>query len=155
MAHLISCNKEGLVGNSEADHLASAYTILLVEDEKFVRQSMEEALRLSGYTVLAASNAVEALEICHDFSHPPDLLLADLVMPGMSGGELAGVFRALHPQAGVLLMSGYAEELAPHTSAAGCGPHLRKPFSVETLIKAVSELLDANALLSKTAVAKV
>ncbi|MGC1371343.1 MAG: response regulator [Candidatus Sulfotelmatobacter sp.] len=144
-----------MLGNSEAYDLASPYTILLVEDETFVRQSIEAALRLSGYTVLTASNAAQALEICCNSSQPPQLLVTDMIMPGMGGTELARAFRALHPQAGVLLMSGYAEELTPHASSAGCTPHLRKPFSVETLIKVVSELLDANALSSKTAAAKL
>jgi DNA-binding NtrC family response regulator len=155
VAHLAACEKEGLIRNGAADNFGVPYTILLVEDETFVRQSIEAALCLYGYTVLTAVNATQALEICRNSPQPPDLLVSDMVMPGMSGGELARAFRVQHPQAGVLLMSGYAEELTPHASSACCTPYLRKPFSVDTLIKAVSELLDVNARSTKTVAAKV
>lgn len=155
VAHLAVCEKEGLIRNGAADNFGVPYTILLVEDETFVRQSIEAALCLYGYTVLTAVNATQALEICRNSPQPPDLLVSDMVMPGMSGNELARAFRVLYPQAGVLLMSGYAQELTPHASSACCTPHLSKPFSVDTLIKAVSELLDGIALSSETAAPQI
>ena len=121
-------------------------TILLVEDESFVRQAAAAALRLSGYTVLTAADGAQALEACRNYPRPIDLLLSDLVMPHLNGRELAETFQAMHPRGRVLLMSGYAEELVPYISFPHCTPFLRKPFSVDTLRKAVGELCDADAL---------
>jgi two-component system, cell cycle sensor histidine kinase and response regulator CckA len=156
VSHLISCEQgERLVGNSEGDNFGPPYTILLVEDETFVRRATAAALRSCGYAVLTAKDGLEALEACRNCPQPLDLLLSDMVMPGMSGGELAETFQTMHPQARVLLMSGYAEELTPYTLCPGCRPYLRKPFSIGTLIKAVDELLGGGARLPKTLAGKI
>ena len=151
VAHSVCCeHEEELIRNSEARNFGAQYTILLVEDETFVRQATAAALRSCGYIVLTAKDGGGALEICRDRSKPIDLLLSDIVMPGMSGGDLAKAFQAMHPQARVLLMSGYAEELAPYMSLTHSTHHLRKPFSVGTLIEAVREALNAEVLSSRS-----
>lgn len=124
--------------------------LLLVEDETFVRQAMAATLTSSGYTVLFAADGAQALEACRNASQPLDLLLSDMVMPGMNGDDLAKRFQAMHPPGRVLLMSGYAEELTQPTRSS-C---LRKPFSVSTLIKVVRELLEADALVLGTSAGK-
>jgi CheY-like chemotaxis protein len=77
-------------------------TILLVEDEAFVRKATAEVLESAGYGLLVAGSAAEALEICRQGCRPVDLLLADVVMPGMSGRELALEFKISCPRARVL-----------------------------------------------------
>jgi two-component system, cell cycle sensor histidine kinase and response regulator CckA len=139
---------------SEVARSPTRSTILLVEDETFVRQAMAAALRLSGYTVLVAADGHQALAACHNCA-PPDLLLSDLVMPGMSGAHLATLFEAMYPWSRVLLMSGYAEELAPRGVFPSCIAQLRKPFSISTLIKQVGEILAVDTLALKAAVSKL
>jgi CheY-like chemotaxis protein len=133
--------------------LGGSQTILLVEDEAFVREATAEALQSVGYTVLIARSATEALEAHRRSSQPVDLLLADVVMPGMSGYELAAEFLALCPSAPVLLMSGYVDELGFCSSSPDsktyidCKKYLGKPFSIASLLGKVREAL-GNSLQS-------
>jgi CheY-like chemotaxis protein len=119
-------------------------TILLVEDEAFVRKVTAEVLESAGYKLVIAKSATEALEAYRSCSQPVDLLLADVVMPGMSGRELAFEFERLHPRARVLLMSGYAEQLALCESSPYRKLYMAKPFSIRLLLKRVREVLDTN-----------
>lgn len=144
-----------IVASCEVNNFGAPYTILLVEDETFVRQATAAALRSCGYIVLTAADGLQALEVCGNCSQHLDLLLSDMVMPGMGGGALAEAFQVMHPRGRVLLMSGYAEELTPYTSLPDCWPYLRKPFSAGGLIEAVEEALNADALTFKTKAAKV
>ncbi|MFZ0278702.1 MAG: response regulator [Candidatus Sulfotelmatobacter sp.] len=93
-------------------------TILLVEDEAFVRKVTAEVLESAGYRLVIAADAGEALAYRGRLA--PDLLLADVIMPGMSGRELASEFTRLYPNTRVLLMSGYEEQLADH-ELPSCG----------------------------------
>jgi two-component system, cell cycle sensor histidine kinase and response regulator CckA len=124
-------------------------TILLVEDEAFVRKAAAEVLESAGYRLMIAESPAEALELSRQYSGTFDLLLADIVMPGMSGHELAAKFEKLCPRPRVLLMSGYAESAyaersARHGRSLYSSGYLAKPFSTETLLQKVRELLDAN-----------
>ena len=117
-------------------------TILLVEDEAFLRQAIAEALESAGYRMLVANSGNAALETFKTRLSAVDLLLTDLVMPGISGHYLATEFEHLYPQACVLLMSGHSELAAgfrrPHENMK----FLAKPFSVRTLLDTVRELLN-------------
>jgi len=119
-------------------------TILLVEDEGFVRKAAAEVLESAGYRLMIAGSSSEALEVCRESSETVDLLLADVVMPGMSGHELAAKFERLYPRPRVLLMSGYAERLPRRESSPYASGYLAKPFSTQTLLHKVREMLDAN-----------
>jgi CheY-like chemotaxis protein len=119
-------------------------TILLVEDEGFVRKVTAEVLESAGYKVVIARSGAEALEACHRLSKPVDLLLADIVMPGMSGRDLATEFESLCPLARVLLMSGYAGQLARCQVSSYGKTYLAKPFSAQMLLKRVREILDSD-----------
>jgi CheY-like chemotaxis protein len=120
-------------------------TILLVEDEPFVRNVTAHVLESAGYRLVVAGSAAEALDAYRRRSGSFDLLLADVVMPGMSGRELATELESSYPQARVLLMSGYAEQLAFGESAPRRRKYLAKPFSVQTLLSRVREVLDTVA----------
>jgi CheY-like chemotaxis protein len=119
-------------------------TILLVEDEGFVRKVTAEVLESAGYKLVIARSAAEALEAHRRLSTPIDLLLADVVMPGMSGCDLAAEFQGLRPRIRVLLMSGYTVQLAWCHLSPYAKTYLAKPFSVGVLLRKVREVLDAS-----------
>jgi len=116
-------------------------TVLLVEDEEAVRELAERILVQNGYRVLAARSGEEALEICRA-QDVVEVLVADVIMPGMSGDELAGWMRQMRPNARTVFMSGYNEQsLERHELEEACGPLLRKPFTARSLLFAVQDAL--------------
>jgi PAS domain S-box-containing protein len=122
-------------------------TILLVEDDPALREMAATLLRRLGYTVLAAANGVEALSLKQqpDTGHV-DLLLTDVVMPHMSGKELADRVRALFPHTRILFTSAYTENAIVHQGALDKGVALlQKPFTPSALAIKVREALDAPA----------
>lgn len=119
-------------------------TILLVEDAELVRTLAWDVLLASGYRVLQAANADSALAICERNKHRIDLLLSDVVMPGMNGNELAQHLLTLHPEMRVLFMSGYTEDTIIHHGVLDEGINfLQKPFSPGALAVKVREVLDS------------
>lgn len=115
--------------------------ILLVEDERLVRESVHRLLSDLGYTVVAAESPGEALGHCRECEDNIDLLLTDFAMPGMNGLELSTRIRKLRPTCKILLMSGYAA--SGDTAAAAGVSFLPKPFSVDVLAAAVRSVLEA------------
>ncbi len=119
-------------------------TVLLVEDEETVRDVVREALKASGYTVLAATSGGEALQEAGRHQGPIHLAVTDLVMPDMSGRELAERLAHLHPDTKVLYMSGYTDDAVVHHGVREAGvAFLQKPFTPDALARRVRELLDA------------
>jgi len=119
-------------------------TILLAEDEEEVRSLVCDILQDMGFTVLAAANGMAALELCRQYSEAIDLLLTDMVMPGMSGTELAQHVRRSHPETKVVYMSGYSEHPSGRSELFSIdGPMLAKPFTRATLAEMVRRMLDA------------
>ncbi len=117
-------------------------TILLVEDEDMVRELAVEIFRGNGYTVIDAPNGASALEICDRHEGPIDLLVTDLVMPGMNGIELADRVSTARRGIPILYMSGYAEDARKHLGRMGKGRgFLQKPITPTTLSRKVRELL--------------
>src|SRR5258706_1630967 len=124
--------------------LSGTETILLVEDEEQVRAAARGILRRHGYKVIEAMNAGEALLLCEKHSDPIHLLLTDVVMPQMSGPELARRLVAIRPTMRVLCMSGYTDDAAVrHGVVAAHFAYLQKPINVESLTRKVREVLDA------------
>jgi PAS domain S-box-containing protein len=120
-------------------------TVLVVEDQEAVRELAEVVLQSAGYTVLAAAGADEALALCRTHAGAIDLLLTDLVMPGMNGRELADRVTALWPQTRVLYMSGYTGDVATrHGIVTDGSPYLQKPFSPGALGRKVRDVLDSS-----------
>ena len=115
-------------------------TILLVEDEAFVREVTSEVLRSAGYQVLAVSSAVEAESLFDACRGDLQLLLTDVVLPGETGRMLAEKLLRRKGKLKVLLITGYTEEMTEvEASQMEC---LRKPFSTEVLLRRVRQLLD-------------
>jgi len=118
-------------------------TVLLVEDEQLVRDLAERVLRRLGYTVLSARNGGEALLLAEGRAAPIDALLTDVVMPGMSGRELADRLAPLHPETRVMFTSGYTENIIVHHGVVDEGLcFLGKPYTPQGLARKLRELLD-------------
>jgi nitrogen-specific signal transduction histidine kinase/ActR/RegA family two-component response regulator len=123
--------------------LRGAETILVVEDDPGVRGATRRFLEGYGYTVLEASHGQEALRIFQAHHEPIDLLIADVVMPGMSGRELGERVASLRPALPVLYVSGYTDSaIIRHGLAEATITLLQKPFTAEALAHKVRELLD-------------
>lgn len=117
-------------------------TILLVEDEIAVRRLARRVLRQQGYVVIEASNGREALRLASEHSARLDLLLTDVVMPGMSGPELAEQLTREQPTIKVLYISGYADEALGHHGILEEGVEfLQKPFTPQDLTRRIRETL--------------
>jgi two-component system, cell cycle sensor histidine kinase and response regulator CckA len=117
-------------------------TILLVEDESSLRTLSRQYLENQGYTVLEASDGAAAITLSNTYSRPIHLLLTDVVMPGVSGRELARLICAVRPETRVLYMSGYTEHALAHNGILEEGiVLLQKPFTLSTLRIEVREKL--------------
>jgi len=126
--------------------LRGSETVLLVEDEDAVRESEREYLEQHGYTVLAAANGPAALELAASCGRDIQLLVTDVVMPKMSGSELAQQLLAQRPELKVLFVSGYAENTVVQHGLAELGSRfLQKPFTLKALAAKIREVLDAKA----------
>ena len=119
-------------------------TVLLVEDADVLRMMIREMLESVGYKVLVGGSPEEALTVGEAHSGPIHLVLTDVVMPQMSGPQLAERLKAKWPGVKVLYMSGYTDEaIVHHGVLEGGAPFLQKPFTTEGLLRKVGELLDA------------
>jgi len=119
-------------------------TVLLVEDEPGVRALVRDTLRIHGYTVLEARHGIEALLTAKQHTGPIHLLMTDVVMPQMSGREVADRLFVTRSDLRVLFMSGYTENAIVHHGVLHPGTaFLQKPFSPEALARKVREVLDA------------
>jgi PAS domain S-box-containing protein len=120
---------------------AGSETVLLVEDDAAVRRYTARALQSYGYTVLEAASGDEALQLMAARQEAPGLLLADVILPGMSGPDLIRRLRLRFPELPVLLMSGYAEEAARAQMKDWSIAFLPKPFTPDVLAQRITELL--------------
>jgi CheY-like chemotaxis protein len=117
-------------------------TVLLVEDEAVVRQLAARALRASGYRLLVATDAVEALRVSGEHEGPIHLLLTDVIMPGTTGPRLAAELVSAHPELRVLYMSGFTENAIAHHGVLDAETQfLQKPFTPAALALKVREVL--------------
>jgi CheY-like chemotaxis protein len=130
------------VGPPREKRRSTPATLLFVEDEDGVRKVVEQMLVRSGYRVITARNGREGLEIARPQLDRIDLLVTDVVMPEMSGPELAEALRALKPGLGVLFVSGYADGGPGSTRLPADAALLLKPFDAALLVDKVDELLD-------------
>lgn len=121
---------------------SSQITVLLAEDDGSVRRLLADILKLAGYGLLLASDGTEALRVAAAHSGKIDLLLSDVVMPGMTGIELAIELKCRRPDLGILLTSAYDEGML----VLDRGWHfIRKPMAPNKLLQKVEEALDRPA----------
>lgn len=119
-------------------------TILLVEDEEAVRRVVSRILQGGGYDVLEASNGVDAAAMWESRMRSIDMVLTDMVMPGMGGRDLANRVRRLSSRTPILFMSGYTEDPIAALGAGANEVFIEKPFTAEALLLRVRALLDGN-----------
>jgi two-component system, cell cycle sensor histidine kinase and response regulator CckA len=116
--------------------------ILIVDDDPAMRESLKRMLSPFNYRVLLAGSRDEAFQQAHEHG-PPDLLVADVILPDMDGRELARWMRGAYPKTKLLFISGAEHENLAEALSAGNATFLRKPFSPEQFVHAVQELLPA------------
>ncbi len=127
----------------EVTDLGGTETIMVVEDEAMVRGLATRVLERHGYRVLDASDPQACLDFLDGYEESLDLLLTDVVMPGMNGRELYRKVRKVFPDAKVLYMSGYSEDIVAYRGVAEEGiPFIQKPFSVQGLATRVRRVLE-------------
>ena len=132
------------VSSGQDESPTGTETVLLVEDEEIVRDMTQEILRMNGYHVLESSHGDEALAVCRQHKGPIHLMLTDVVMPQMSGRELAERLMPLRPEMRVLYMSGYTDDAIVHHGVLDEGmAFIEKPFTPNALARKVRESLDA------------
>jgi len=127
-------------------------TVLLVEDELAVRRATAEFLGRQGYTVLEAKDGADALALVKNFGHTIHLLVTDVVMPNMSGGQLAKELLQLRPETRIVFVSGYAgKTVLDHKVFDVATNFLQKPYTLKQLSSKVREALDNSREAARTA----
>jgi CheY-like chemotaxis protein len=119
-------------------------TVLVAEDDQRLGTLIGKTLRDAGYTVLQAAHGEEALDIARTHRAPIDLLITDVVMPGMSGCALFERVNSLRHETRVLYMSGYADEAVHRYGLQESAPFIRKPFSMDSLMTKMREALGSS-----------
>jgi len=120
----------------------SSGTVLLVDDEEVIREVGEKILRVLGYEVLVAKGGLEAIELFKQYHDSIDLVLLDIIMPEMGGGQVYDRLKEISPEVKVLLLSGYSiEGEASKMMARGCNGFLQKPFDLTQLSQSIQEIL--------------
>ena len=120
----------------------SGATILVVDDEPVVLETVRDGLIAHGYQVLTAGGGEEALQTAQAHQGAIALALVDVIMPGMSGPEVAQRLHASRPDLKILFMSGFSTEVVVVHGLDSGDPLLVKPFSLDTLGRKVHEILD-------------
>jgi two-component system cell cycle sensor histidine kinase/response regulator CckA len=143
-AQTVATDAEPATFDTGPDAPAGWETVLLVEDEEIVRDLEREVLEASGYTVLEAQDTEHAIRLCNEHTGTIHLLLTDVVMPQMSGRELAIHLAPIRPEMKVLYASGYADDAITHHGVLEHGTaFLPKPLTPGSLTNTVRAVLDA------------
>jgi len=128
------------------EEFSGSGTVLLVEDDPLVREMSLQMLQEIGYTVIEAETPEHALEICADDEVQIDMILTDVVMPGMNGKELVAVIESLRPGLKVLFMSGYTSDLVAQRGVVDEGRHfIQKPFDMHSLAGKIKDAREDDA----------
>jgi CheY-like chemotaxis protein len=128
---------------SRSEILGGTETVLVVEDDKGVRGAIVAILKKRGYKIIEAPSGKEAIGLLTRQKEPIALMITDVVMPEMSGKQLADQVRTLRPEIKILFLSGYTENVIAHHGVLEPGINfLAKPFSIQSLTKKVREVLD-------------
>jgi two-component system cell cycle sensor histidine kinase/response regulator CckA len=140
--------REAPAADPASDLQGHGATVLVVEDETALREVTQRILARAGYTVLTAEDGTEALRIAEDHPDPIDVLLTDVIMPGMLGKDIAAAIVAARPETRVLFMSGYAQPVLTTHGTLPADVHLlEKPFTSTELVTALhEELQDPHSL---------
>lgn len=130
----------GLPGNGTENKAHRLETLLVVEDEAAFRDLLRNGLQAKGFNVLVAANGAEALRVVEEYGRPVRLLITDVIMPHMSGPELAHALRSIR-NIDVLYMTGYADDKLRDMTESGELALLRKPFYLDELVERINEII--------------
>jgi len=135
---------EAIEDSVEEDLATGNETILLVDDEQIIIDVARDMLEILGYKVLVAQHGQEAIDIYSRQKDEIDLVIQDVVMPGMNGADIFRAFKEINPKVKVILASGYVMNTQISTvMEQGCRAFMPKPFRLEDLSAKVREVLDA------------
>jgi two-component system cell cycle sensor histidine kinase/response regulator CckA len=138
-----------VAGATPAERPIGWETVLLVEDAEALRALAKEILETHGYGVLEAETASEAIQVAHRYTGPIDLLLTDVILPGMDGRQLAESLMESRPEMKILYVSGYSDSILARRGVLTPGSMLvHKPFARDALVRRVREVLDAGQSVS-------
>jgi two-component system, cell cycle sensor histidine kinase and response regulator CckA len=136
----------GVARAAAGPEIRGTETVLVIEDDPQVRAITVRVLRSAGFRVLVAGSGAEALELAGTGTGPIDVVVTDVVMPGMSGRSAVEALRALHPSLRVLFVSGYPQDAIAQRGVLDAGvDFLQKPFTPAALLARVRHVLDARA----------
>jgi two-component system, cell cycle sensor histidine kinase and response regulator CckA len=143
--YLPSSEKEVVIEKISADHTLNGFeTVLFVDDEKMITEVAEDLFKLIGYKVLIAESGKEAIAIYEENKEQIDMVILDMIMPDMNGGEVYDRLKDINPNVKVLLSSGYsAGERAKEILDRGCNGFIQKPFKIKALSLKLREILDS------------
>jgi CheY-like chemotaxis protein len=128
-----------------SDHLdEKKNTILLVDDEEMVVDIGVQMLKRLGYNVLEAYSGTEAIEIFQKNSETVDIVIVDIVMPDIEGGETVDTIKQINPNVKIVLSSGYGRDGKANEILQRCNGFIQKPFSMQELSKTISEIAEQN-----------
>jgi DNA-binding NtrC family response regulator len=134
------------VENPEMQVAHGNETLLLVDDEKMILDANQQLLTHLGYTVIPASNGEEAATIYSEKSSTIDLVVIDMIMPRMSGGELYALLKSINPEVKTILSSGYSiNAAAQEILDQGCNGFIQKPFDLAQLSTTIRAVLGADS----------
>ena len=142
----LPAHEGGVIEEKKTDHAAlrGSETILFVDDEEMIAEVVENWLKRLGYNPLIASNGREAVRIYEANKDRIDLVVLDMIMPGMSGGETFVCIKEINPDVKVLLSSGYSiDGQATEILNQGCSGFIQKPFKMKELSKKLRDILDS------------
>ena len=120
-------------------------TLLVVEDEPAFRDLLRDGLESRGYEVLVAANGVHAMQVAEQYTGPIRLLITDVIMPQMSGPELARSLRKVRSSTDVLYMSGYTDDKVGDILSSDELTLIQKPFYIDDLVRKIQEILARGA----------
>jgi PAS domain S-box-containing protein len=145
IVYLPASEKEITVTDSPSpDRIVGRETVLLIDDEERVRNTCRDSLKLLGYAVMTASSGEEAIEIYAEKANLIDIVVLDMIMPGIGGKETYQRLREINPNVRVLLATGYAVDgKGREIMDAGCNAYIQKPFKVEQLSILIRDLMES------------
>lgn len=130
--------------NKPAEMIKGSGTVMIADDEAMVLEIAIEYLETLGYKVIQAKGGLEAAAIYKEKRHEIDLVILDLIMPDMGGGEVYDIIKAVNPDVKAILSSGYSVEgQASEILERGCNGFIQKPFNMETLSSQIKEVLNS------------
>ena len=136
----------------DSARLHGSETLLLVEDENAVRHPASEFLKQCSYHVIEAKDGLQAVEEAHKYKGRIDLMITDVVMPGMSGGQLAELLLEKYSDMKVLFVSGYSEQVVLRHKILNVGTNfLQKPFTLKSLACKIREVLSMASAVASAA----